>query len=479
MLISPAPISRSSDSSAPADTPAASNVNTLLAEADASCKDRSKLRSQNSKTPIKATFINRSGAMRGILWLDFDGQPKDYANLSDREQVTLDTFMTHPWMITDGPGNCLRIVLPKAGGQVVELGGGGSDASISTAPAKKPVAKKATGCEEGYKLVKGKCKRIAATEKPQGCPAGTKPVPETDNCVPITSTVEVGLRQGTNPNRRPMCCQAGRRKFLRTRLSPAGQQMRSGLCGAQEAKAVADLAARGHRQGLSAGHGLERARGLPRERLGISPSMRRLCLILIAIALGAAAPLGDADSDPEALITAIYQTYTDIAPGEDGVPNVEGVYSERLQALIDKDEKETPEGEVGRIDWDLFVDGQDWQLTELKIEPLSQSATQAEVRATFKNFGEPRDILYTLVLEDGHWRIDDIQETLKPRWTMSKILLDAPDAFPDQIAVPKTKRPKERSLGRFKFCCERRALSGRDPSSSSRAIRRRNRTPPP
>jgi hypothetical protein len=159
--------------------------------------------------------------------------------------------------------------------------------------------------------------------------------------------------------------------------------------------------------------------------------MRRLCLILIAIALGAASPLGDADSDPEALITAIYQTYTDIAPGEDAMPNIEGVYSEHLQALVDKDEKETPEGEVGRIDWDVFVDGQDWQLTELKIVPVSQGPAQAQVRASFKNFGEPRDILYTLVLEDGHWRIDDIQETLKPRWTLSKILQDAPDAFPD------------------------------------------------
>lgn len=160
--------------------------------------------------------------------------------------------------------------------------------------------------------------------------------------------------------------------------------------------------------------------------------MRIVVLVLLAIALGAASPLGDADSDPEALITAIYQTYTDIAPGEDGTPNVEGVYSERLQALIDKDQKETPEGEVGRMDWDPFVDGQDWQLTELKIAPVSKEATQAEVRATFKNFGEPRDLRYTLVLEDGHWRIDDIQETLKPRWTMSKILLDAPDAFPDE-----------------------------------------------
>ena len=61
--------------------------------------------------------------------------------------------------------------------------------------------------------------------------------------------------------------------------------------------------------------------------------MRIIALILLAIALGAASPLGDADSDPVALITAIYQTYTDIAPGEDGTPDVQDVYSKRLQAL--------------------------------------------------------------------------------------------------------------------------------------------------
>ena len=40
-------------------------------------------------------------------------------------------------------------------------------------------------------------------------------------------------------------------------------------------------------------------------------------------------------------------------------------------------------------------------------------------------------MLFDLVLEDGHWRIDDIEKTLKPRWTMSKILTDEPHAFPD------------------------------------------------
>ena len=57
------------------------------------------------------------------------------------------------------------------------------------------MAKKVTGCEEGFKLVKGRCKRITSTETPQGCPAGTKPVPETDNRVPITSN-KIRLRHG-------------------------------------------------------------------------------------------------------------------------------------------------------------------------------------------------------------------------------------------------------------------------------------------
>ncbi len=49
----------------------------------------------------------------------------------------------------------------------------------------------------------------------------------------------------------------------------------------------------------------------------------------------------------------------------------------------------------------------------------------------FKNFGHASNMLFELIFEDGHWRIDDVVKRLKPRWTMSKILMDAPDAFPD------------------------------------------------
>lgn len=47
----------------------------------------------------------------------------------------------------------------------------------------------ATGCEEGQRFVDGRCRKIRTYEKPQGCPKGTEPVPETDNCRPIKKQV--------------------------------------------------------------------------------------------------------------------------------------------------------------------------------------------------------------------------------------------------------------------------------------------------
>jgi len=133
---------------------------------DPSCKDLFKVKSQNSAMPAKITFINKSGMYRSIMWLDFNGRPKDYASLNSGQEVTLDTFLTHPWMVTDGPGNCIEIVMPHAGTRVVTLTGpGGSAIQVPPPPAPnhKPPAPKVTS----------------------SCPPGTKPIPETDNCRPI------------------------------------------------------------------------------------------------------------------------------------------------------------------------------------------------------------------------------------------------------------------------------------------------------
>lgn len=99
---------------------AAATLSAATAE-DVSCAGRSKLHSRKSDAPAKITFVNKSGMDRAILWLDFEGNPKTYADLKPGEERTFDTYVTHPWMVADRPGNCLRIYMPGNGVSVVRL----------------------------------------------------------------------------------------------------------------------------------------------------------------------------------------------------------------------------------------------------------------------------------------------------------------------------------------------------------------------
>jgi len=115
-----------------------------------SCKKLGSIRAKYSNRPTKITFVNNSGAYRGILWIDFEGHPKDYANLQAGQQITLDTFQSHPWMVTDGPGNCLQIALPRSGPSLVAIG-------KAVTPARHEHARKR--CRRGRILIDGKCIR--------------------------------------------------------------------------------------------------------------------------------------------------------------------------------------------------------------------------------------------------------------------------------------------------------------------------------
>ena len=158
--------------------------------------------------------------------------------------------------------------------------------------------------------------------------------------------------------------------------------------------------------------------------------MRILALIALLLAAPSIAWSGPAE-EPATTIAAIYRIYQ--TTPQDKAPDIGKVYSPRLQALIEADARATPEGEVGKIDWDVFVDGQEWQLANLKITSVSVEGDSAEVSASFDNLGEPREILFDMVREGGRWLVDDVQ-SVRPggRWTMSKILKGDPDAFPDE-----------------------------------------------
>ncbi|MET3898592.1 hypothetical protein ABIB57_002541 [Devosia sp. UYZn731] len=109
---------------------------------------------------------------------------------------------------------------------------------------------------------------------------------------------------------------------------------------------------------------------------------------------------------PDALLQAFYARY--LAADTDF--SDEGEFrSAGLQALYDADAQATPEGDSGALDFDPFIDGQDWQITDLQIGAAGIAGDYASADVSFKNFGEERTLSYDLVKEDGGWKIDDVE----------------------------------------------------------------------
>lgn len=78
------------------------------------------------------------------------------------------------------------------------------------------------------------------------------------------------------------------------------------------------------------------------------------------------------------------------------------------EALYARDAAESEaRQEVGRIDFDPFVNGQDFDVTDLTFEPAEVSGERAEVVVRFANFETPQTVTLSLVAEAGRWKIDD------------------------------------------------------------------------
>ena len=110
----------SPDAARPASTKPAVGPTRPQAEA-LSCDKFGTIKSMESKTPMTVTFVNRSDGYRGLVWIDPEGTPVDNTGLNQAESVTVPTFQTHAWMITDGPGNCIEMFVPVGGTTMFEI----------------------------------------------------------------------------------------------------------------------------------------------------------------------------------------------------------------------------------------------------------------------------------------------------------------------------------------------------------------------
>lgn len=87
----------------------------------ATCQAQPTARSQRSDIPVSVVFRNRTDGYRSLMWIGFDGTPVQYASLNPGETFSVNTYVTHPWMITDGPGNCIEMFMPQPGQTIFDI----------------------------------------------------------------------------------------------------------------------------------------------------------------------------------------------------------------------------------------------------------------------------------------------------------------------------------------------------------------------
>jgi hypothetical protein len=131
-------------------------------------------------------------------------------------------------------------------------------------------------------------------------------------------------------------------------------------------------------------------------------------------------------ADPKAVIEALYTPYRGSYDDFNWRRWDETqLYSKGLNALFEADRVEA-NGEIGRIDFDPWINGQDYDVSALEIGDPEISGDTATVAVDFKNFDTEQNASVTLVLEDGKWKVDDI-ENFEPEFPYRlRAILEAP-----------------------------------------------------
>lgn len=151
----------------------------------------------------------------------------------------------------------------------------------------------------------------------------------------------------------------------------------------------------------------------------------RAILLVIGFVLAFAAPAAAQPvfDDPRGLVEHVYAGYL-----KDEVPGYPTeLFTPTLRKLWDDLEaREAASGDV-ELDFDPFINGQDFQLSDFTVDdPLIEGDT-ATVVVSFLNYGTAEEMRFTLVRGADGWKIDDL-ESLSGDFTyrLSELLADDP-----------------------------------------------------
>lgn len=161
---------------------------------------------------------------------------------------------------------------------------------------------------------------------------------------------------------------------------------------------------------------------------------RSAMMLLLAGALGCASPALAAEPTPDATVRKAYEITQRTLAGGSGVeppwrpPHRDLLFSKGLAALFARDDLYMEEsGDIGHVEADPFLNGQDGELKDLHVTPAGKASRgRARVIASFRSFGQKMAVRFLMVEEDGGWRIDDIVNRLDGKAYSIRAALSAP-----------------------------------------------------
>lgn len=141
---------------------------------------------------------------------------------------------------------------------------------------------------------------------------------------------------------------------------------------------------------------------------------------VLATALAMALVAGTANARPKdadvAFIQKIYDNYLaeqkdDDLAHTDSLDAIETRASASLKKALKLENRCVMKTqEVCAIDADIAINAQDWLISDVKIHALSPATEDTKtIRADFKNLERQTQVDYFFVLEDGAWKIDEIE----------------------------------------------------------------------
>jgi hypothetical protein len=132
-------------------------------------------------------------------------------------------------------------------------------------------------------------------------------------------------------------------------------------------------------------------------------------------------------SDPVSFVAEVYQHFLKAQSTGGSYTPPQDIFTARLSKLV-RDDLTRSKGEVGCLDFEFWVNGQDWKIANLKVAIGTAGKDRQTVIAKFLNLGVPEEIHFEFRRigaagkDEGRWLLDDAHSLKDPRWTLSDIL---------------------------------------------------------